>query len=252
MSRRPAALLMLGAILSALATGGARAQPLVADLSDHLVAITTGFTGRHVLLFGAIEGEGDVAIVVRGPEGPVVVRRKSRFAGIWINDDQATFVHVPSFYAVAASRALDELAPPEVLERHEIGIGMLRLETDREGAEADAFRAALIRNKAREGLYPGALGTVTFLTGKLFRTDVYFPANVPTGTYTVHVFLIRDGQVEGAQTTPLIVSKIGLEADIFLFAHRRSALYGLLAVLAALMAGWAANAGFRRLFYAGS
>ena len=34
------------------------AASLVADLSSHLIAITTGFTGTEVLLFGAKEGPG--------------------------------------------------------------------------------------------------------------------------------------------------------------------------------------------------
>ena len=36
----------------------ARAEPLVADISESVVKITTGFTGTKVLLFGAIEGKG--------------------------------------------------------------------------------------------------------------------------------------------------------------------------------------------------
>ena len=41
---RAAALAVLFAVLLAV-PGGARAQALVADLSNHLIAITTGFTG---------------------------------------------------------------------------------------------------------------------------------------------------------------------------------------------------------------
>ena len=58
--------------------GAARADTLVADLSKRLVAITTGFAGTDVLLFGAIDGEGDVVVVVRGPEKQVTMHRKSR------------------------------------------------------------------------------------------------------------------------------------------------------------------------------
>ena len=47
------------------------------------------------------------------------------------------------------------------------------------------FREALIRNKQEEGLYGKSLGQVAFLGERLFRTNVYFPANVPTGAYTV-------------------------------------------------------------------
>ena len=240
-------------LIAAVAGSEARAQPLVADLSNHLVAITTGFTGTDVLLFGAIEGKGDVVIVVRGPESPLVVRRKARFAGVWANSDQILFRNAPTFYSVASNRTLEELAPPEVRQRHQIGVEHVRLEpaADEDQAEVDVFRAALVRNKQREGLYPVEVGKVNFLTGRLFRTDMFFPANVPTGTYTVEVFLIRDGVVVSAQATPLIISKIGLGADIFLFAHRHSALYGLLAVFVALMAGWAASVTFRRMFDTG-
>ena len=42
----------------------AQDAPLVADVSENLVAITTGFTGKEILLFGATDGPGDIAIVV--------------------------------------------------------------------------------------------------------------------------------------------------------------------------------------------
>ena len=40
------------------------AAALVADLSEHRIQIDLGFTGKQVLLYGAIEGDGDVAVVV--------------------------------------------------------------------------------------------------------------------------------------------------------------------------------------------
>ncbi|HEV3177595.1 MAG TPA: TIGR02186 family protein, partial [Stellaceae bacterium] len=61
-------LLLLASLGLAAASGPARAQALVADLTNHLVAITTGFTGTSVVLFGATDGNGDVIVVVRGPE----------------------------------------------------------------------------------------------------------------------------------------------------------------------------------------
>ena len=66
----------------------ARAEGVVADLSSHLIAITTGFTGASVVLFGATDGRGDVIVVVRGPEREMTVWRKSRVAGIWVNAER--------------------------------------------------------------------------------------------------------------------------------------------------------------------
>ncbi|MGF1610398.1 MAG: TIGR02186 family protein [Kiloniellales bacterium] len=240
------------ALLLVLLVGPAaplKPNALVADLSDHLVAITTGFAGAKVLLFGAVDGPGDVAVIVRGPESSVVMHRKSRLAGIWVNTASMTFDRVPSFYAVAASRPLEEIASVGARARNEIGLDFLDLALPHAKASeniANEWRAALKRNKQRLGLYSTTVGRVRFLGNRLFRTDIFFPANVPTGAYQVQVYLLRDGEVIGAQTTPLIVSKIGAEAEIFDFAHHQSALYGVIAVLVALVAGWLAHVAFRK------
>jgi uncharacterized protein (TIGR02186 family) len=226
----------------------AAGQALVADLSEHLVAITTGFTGTDVLLFGATEGEGDVVVVVRGPPTDTVVRRQARVAGIWINEASVRFEGVPSYYALASSRPLEEIVPAALAARQQIGLAQLKLVPAEEASERKEaeFREALVRNKQRAGLFAHSVGRVEFLGNRLFRTNVYFPANVPTGSYMVEVLLLRDGDIAQAQTTPLIVSKIGIGADVYEFAHRQSAAYGGVAIFGALMAGWFAHLAFRR------
>lgn len=225
-----------------------RAQQVVADLSRHLVGITTGFIGTEVLLFGAIEGEGDVIVVVRGPDRQEVVRRKDRIGGIWVNADTLAFTSVPAFYAVAASRPVSDTVSERLLARHRIGMNFLDL---RPAHPVDArtladFRAGFLRNKVRQGLYLEKPASVTFLGNRLFRTNLYFPANVPTGTYAVEVLQVHQGRIVSAQTTPLLISKIGIGAEVYRFAHRHSVLYGLIAILIALAAGWAAGVIFRK------
>jgi len=60
------------------------------------------------------------------------------------------------------------------------------------------------------------------------------------------VFELQDGQVVGAQRSTLVISKVGVEADIYDFARQRSALYGLLAVVMSVTLGWLAGVIFRR------
>jgi uncharacterized protein (TIGR02186 family) len=239
--------LFLAAIVL-LASGPARAQALIADLSSHLIAITTGFAGTELLLFGATEGEGDVVVIVRGPDGETSVRRKARVAGIWINRDELRFSGVPTFYRIASSRPLADFVPLALRQRHQIGVDFLRLHPQREVGpeEAAAFRAGMVRNKEAQKLYEPEVGRVSFLGARLFRTRIVFPANVPTGNYSVEVLLIRGGQVIAAQTTPMFVSKVGFGADIYDFAHQWAALYGLIAILLAVSAGWAAGLIFRK------
>lgn len=238
------------AVFSTLPHQVARAQDLVADLSDHVIAINTGFTGTKVLLYGAKEGAGDVAVVVRGPIDRATVREKDRVAGIWINQASIKFTGVPGFYAVATSKPIEELAPAAVLDRVGIGLKHLQLAASDTGDASPeaitAYRDALIRGLQRRGLYVTETGQVSFLSGRLFRTRIEFPANVPTGQYQVEAYLFRDGQIVDAQTTPLIVGKVGLGAEIYDFAQRESALYGLAAILVAVAAGWVASVVFRR------
>ena len=247
---RPAAA-FLGVVAACLLApaGAPKANTLVADLSSPLVAISAGFAGADVLLFGATEGEGDVVVIVRGPDRPVVVHRKSRVLGVWVNTAQMTFDRAPSFYSIASSRPLAEVAPATVLARQQMGLDNLRLELPRAKASANVaaeWRAGLIRNHEAQGLYRAEVGRVTFLGNRLFRAEFKLPANVPTGTYEVKVFLLQDGRMVDAQTTALTVSKVGAEAAIYDFAYQNSALYGLIAILVALMAGWAAHLAFRK------
>jgi uncharacterized protein (TIGR02186 family) len=225
----------------------AGAQQLVADLTSHLVAITTGFTGTSVVLFGAVEGGGDIVVVVRGPEHETVVRRKSRVAGIWLNTRSVAFANVPSYYAVLSNKPVDEIVPANLRQVHEIGPENLKLNPAEKAKPGDIteFRAALIEQRQRGGLYDKRPGQVNFLGDKLFRASLDFPATVPTGTYLVQVFLVRNGDIVAAQTTPLIISQTGLEADINDFAQNRSLLYGLVAVAMAAVAGWGATFLFR-------
>src|SRR6185503_9769342 len=135
------------------------------------------------LLFGAVDGEGDVIVTVRGPEGDIVVRRKSQVNGMWINTQSVTFGAVPGYYAVATTKPVEELISEAVAEREQIGSRYLRLDPER-NLTADTvalFRTALVRNMEREGLFQPRSSAIRLLGQRLFRADVHFPANVPTG-----------------------------------------------------------------------
>jgi uncharacterized protein (TIGR02186 family) len=240
-------LLLLTAFL--VATAPARAQDLVADLSSHLIAVTTGFSGTSLLLFGATQGEGDVVVVVRGPDKPETVRRKRRTLGIWVNRDTYAFAAVPSFYAIAASKPLGEILPDTARRRLELGLDNLRLPAQpRQNVDRrPENRIALIRQKQKLGLFPLEDGKVAFLGPRLFRTDVLFPSNVPTGDYMVTVYLVRDGEVTTAQTTPLIVSKLGVSAGVSDFAHQHAALHGVIAVALSMVVGLGAGVLLRKV-----
>jgi len=247
-----ATVLAVAAVLYLVAAKNAWAQQVVADLSGHLIAITTGFTGTEVTLFGATDGVGDVIAVVRGPDTTRTVRRKDRVLGVWVNNANLTFEDVPSYYTLASSRPLEDFLPEEVAARHQIGLNALALPVAGDDPEAvppeteAEFRAALIRRKQALGLFSRQVGRISFLGTRLFRYKLTFPSNVPTGDYTVTVFLVDRGEVVSAQSTPLQVSKVGVSASIFRFAHNYPGPYGIVAIFVAVVSGWLAGVVFRK------
>jgi uncharacterized protein (TIGR02186 family) len=249
--RRALSRLWLIALALAGLAAPAAAKGIVADVDDHLVEITTDFAGQDILVFGAIDGPGDVILVMRGPSGRVAVHQKDRFAGIWVNAESIEFDDVPSLYGVASSRPLFELLSNETLDRYQLGVGRLRFETaESEAYGVGSFRIALVQQKRKQGLYADRVGRVTFIGETLFRANLHLPSNVPTGTFLIDVYLVREGRIVDAQNMPLVISKVGFGADLYKYANARPVAqrfgYGVAAVLVSLLTGWMAHLAFRK------
>ena len=117
----------------------------------------------------------------------------------------------------------------------------------REQSEMTAFRNGLTEAKRRQGLYPAAIGQITVQAGRLFRVDLPFPSRLPEGTYEVRAYLLRDGRIVAAVSRPLPVGKVGFSAQLAGWAIDEGPLYGLGAILMALLVGWLGGAVMRRL-----
>lgn len=258
---------LIAAAMAAAATvpaAPAAAQQLITDLSQHQIAIRSNFTGTEILLFGTVESgvleevgaTRDIVVVVAGPERPVTVRRKERVGGIWLNYVSVSFELVPGYYAVASTRPLDMITNPEIRTVEKIGADNLSFgayqAADVAGRDVSitqetksVFAEALVRNKTNQGLYLEDPGGVTFLGSSLFRVTLDIPANVPVGLYTAKVFLLRNGTIVDAISSPLYIEKSGIERAIFRFAQIEPLLYGLFAVALAIFAGWLGSAVLR-------
>jgi uncharacterized protein (TIGR02186 family) len=178
-----------------------------------------------------------------------VVRRKEQSAGFWFNRDSVTLLDAPQFYAVAATAPLESVLPERVRAERQIGVDTLALRPDEivDPAALEGFRGAFVRQRVRHALYPAQAGEVSFIDAKLFRVSLNFPAEVPTGSYDVEVLFVKNGEIVATRTTPLVVAKIGLAAQVFAFAHHHSYAYAAIAVAAALLAGWLGYVLFRKV-----
>lgn len=249
-------LLALAAVILAIAVP-ARAEEVVAGLSQNRVAITASFDGSEILVFGAVKREApapldpslEVIVAVSGPSLPITLRKKSRRLGIWINTQALEIDAAPSFYAVSTSAPLADILTQTDDIRHGISIDrVIRSVGAPEGIEnAASYTEALVRIRAENQLYQLNEGAVTLSEDTLFRTSVALPSNLTEGAFTARIFLTRGGHVIDAYTTDLEVRKVGLERWIFSLAYEHALLYGLLSLVIAIIAGWGASAIFRLL-----
>lgn len=228
------------------------AKPLVADISSHDVTIHSSFNGADLIIFGARNDPGDIVIVVRGPEKRAIIRKKEKVNGIWVNNTKEKFTDVPTFYAVASSRPLEEIKHSIYFDALGINDSSI-LEDPLHPRRAylapqrhQEFSRALLRYFRSAGLYNTQTESVDFIGETLFKTRFHMPDNTPRGHYTAEVFLFSDGQLVGMHSTPLRVYKSGFDAFVFDTAHQYPYFYGFICILLALFFGWAASKLFQR------
>lgn len=218
------------------------------DIAEKTIDITTGFNGAELVVYGTRRAEGDIAVILRGPEQDMVVRRKTRVLGLWMNGRGMAFQDVPGFYDLAVSRRpLSQLASFDELRRYHIGLDAFDFETREDDSNrVSSFREAMIRNQQAKGLFPLDARAVTFIDPDFFKVNFFLPANVPPGIYKVDAYLLHNNAVAATRSAEIKVAQSGASAEIYVFAQNHSFFYAMIAVLMALFFGWGAFVLLRR------
>jgi len=233
---------------------------LEADVAARSVPVTSSFRGAEIILFGAVDDTRytatanrpfDVVVAVEGREEPVVMRKKSNIAGMWINTEAVRFNNVPSFYAVHSTRPLEEIAEADLYRRHKIGIANILGAPVANGTglsktELNGFADALRRLKQESGLYVEDDSGVSFTGRVLFRSKIDLPPSVLVGNLIARVYLFRDGELLANFTSDIRMERQGLMRYMHQLAFTYQLAYGILAVVLAAVAGIGASMLFRK------
>ena len=252
----PTTLARAQAAVAAPAVEQSGQEQVQADISTREISIQSNFTGIEILIFGSVDfsdsrtpgdGKYDVITVVRGPDEPIILRKKERVAGIWVNGPGKEYSSVPGFYAVLSTRPVRAIASEKTLIK--LGIGLSELDLGRYtigDPQEQAYRSAVMRLKEQKNLFQARDDAVKFIGRSLFRATVSLPVNVPIGLYTVDVYLFRDGALASKSQGSLEVTKAGIEKLVYKLAFSHPFLYGLLGVIMAVVAGLLGWFAFRR------
>lgn len=248
--------MLLALLLLATPTWAAE-EEVVLGLSQDRVAITATFDGSEILIFGAVKRETpipdtdplEVIVAVSGPSEPVLVRRKEKKLGIWVNVDSVLVDRAPAFYAVATSAPFEQILTNTEDLRHKVSIdrAIRSVGADMHIQDAEDFAEAVKRIRANQDLYSIRENTVAVDQQTLFRTAIKMPADLTEGDYATRIFLTRGGQVVSSYETSIDVRKVGLEKFLYSMSREQPFLYGLMSLAIAIAAGWGASAAFRLL-----
>ena len=248
MIRRLAALLL--ALLGA--TPLAAQEDVVLGLSRNVISISANFDGSDILIYGAVkretpippETELGVVITVEGPYVPLTVWRKERRFGIWVNTEAVEVDLAPSFYAVATSAPFTSVMSHVEDLRHRVSVprAIRSVGAPISVEDTQASSEAVIRIRDADGRYQLLEDSVAVREQTLFSTSVRLPANLTEGTYRTRIFLTRDGSVVSEYDRDIEVQKVGIERWLYNLSQSQPFLYGLLALVLALAAGWTASA----------
>ena len=225
----------------------ARDPILVPEVSQHEVQVRQGFRGTELLLFGAIltpEGtragqDYDIVVVLKGPTRSIVLREKSRIAGIWVNADSAEFRSAPTFFAVASSKPIASIVDDKTAAIYELGLPWLQLSPigSYNPKEQARMSAGLVDLMSREELYQQDQRGVSISQQVLYQARISLPSSVQTGTYTAETFAINHGRVVASAISRVVVKKQGFERLVAQFAEQNGFFYGLIAVALSVAMG---------------
>jgi hypothetical protein len=221
---------------------------LIVDLSQPRVSITSAFQGESLLLFGMFDtparswwwcraggardraAQGALLRPVAEHRPPAVRRR----AGLLLHCRQRPL-----------QRLLARGAGGEILSLDD-RLASIRPVRQRSPARLAEFRQGLVEVKRREDLYPAAFGHVTMQASRLFRAELPFPSRLPEGSMTCarisyateRSWLPCRGRCRSARSG---------SARNWRLVDQAGPLYGLGAIVMALVLGWLGGAVLRRL-----
>jgi len=219
------------------------------DLSENNIKIETDFNGKEVIIFGILNDDQETIIIIKGPEKDAIIQKKERILGFWFNTKQIKYNQIPSIFFIASSGIIKDILPTSTIIKEELSFDYL-LENKLSqrnfisDVSLDIWKNNFVRIKKSKNLFREY--SVDKIENKLFQTRVFFPAESIPGEYKVKVYQIKNNIILNSKEKIITLKKSGVGSQIYNFAHKNAAAYGLFAIIFAILSGFLAATLFRR------
>jgi uncharacterized protein (TIGR02186 family) len=218
-----------------------------------VVEMGTFYGGAKVHVEG-IAGPGDnVVVVVRGSMASEVFNKVGRVGPIWVNTGKVTISAVPTVLLVFSSAPVSACLNRAALDKYELDAAALKQQMRIETKVPDEGIASdFLMLKAKRRTYRLAGGGIQTRKpsqdGLPYSLEFDLPRSVAPGIYRVNALECRNGEVVENSEVKLKVVEVGFPALVVRLAMQRPAIYGVISVVIAMLAGFGIDFLASRLF----
>jgi uncharacterized protein (TIGR02186 family) len=215
-------------------------------LAPNVILMGATYNGTTLLVSGAIPKDAEAFVRVRGMPEDVHLKKKGRALGLlWMNLGSVNIRQAPNVFLLCPSKALEEISQTNQENWRRLGLGFEGLQ-ERVGVtpaseDKDVLFKEFVKLKESKELYAVYENAIDYgsTSGSMkpFTATVRIPSDMPQGVYEVEVFAIKDGAIVATGTQEMKVAEVGLPAMMSSMAFDHGTLYGILAVMVAILAG---------------
>jgi uncharacterized protein (TIGR02186 family) len=236
---------LLLALFPLASTASAR-LPIHLQLAPAEIEMGLSYQGVDLTISGKIPSNSEVLVRVTGKPEHQKLKKKGRALGLlWMNMGAVSIDNVPSVYLLYPSAALAEIEKNQPEQWRRLGMGFEALRDRVQILPADEDKEKIfgefVKLKEDADLYGIERGAVHYQENgeglKSFSCVAPLPSDLVPGEYTVEAMAVKDGTIAARGTTGITAAEIGVTAALASLAFNHGTLYGVLAVLVALMAG---------------
>jgi len=230
------------------------AQALTCSVTPDNIPITLSYHGAQLTITGQSASTDDLIVTITSEPADTALKYKEKVGGlVWMKKGSLEFKDAPRVYLLHSTADLSRILGAAELNQHLLGFdalrGHIRIE-DSQGNEADGkWFDEYLKFKKQEKVYDAQEGTIVRqhgVEGNTYQVEVSWPYQAPPGTYKVEVFAARDGKVVDRAATQFEVKSTGITSILSKMAFDQAGLYGIMAVVIALIAGLAVGAIFKK------
>ena len=211
------------------------------ELQPNLINIGTFYNGTTLKVKGKVPLGAKAVLRVSGHYSELHLKKKGKIAGLlWMNIGDVTVGNVPEVFLVITSKDMSKkLDDPNINLGYKYLEKMMTLEP--KGEDKTFIFKELVKLLEESGTYGIYFDKLKY-TGdhdnyRTFEATIPIPPKMKQGVYKVELFAVNDSQVVGKTDRELTLKQVGFPALVSKLAFEYPLIYGIGAVIIAILAG---------------